>query len=168
MRPGATDDSASVDYARPESVADAVELLQSPGARVLAGGQRLIPLMRSRIVTPRLLVDLRGLPSLGHIRRDDGVVVIGALATHRQVATASALAGLAMFADAGACLGDVQVRNRGTFADSLAHADPASDWAPVALAAGATLEIAGPAGARVGRSMSSSWTPTRRISNQGS
>lgn len=138
------------DYARPESVAEAIALLADhPGeAHPLAGGQSLVPLLRARTLTPHLLVDLRMLPGLDEISAPTGNVQVGALVTHHDLAASPALAPLPMFADAGQRIGDVQVRNRGTFAGSLAHADPAGDWAPVALAADAVLDIASPTGPR--------------------
>jgi carbon-monoxide dehydrogenase medium subunit len=115
---------------------------------VLAGGQSLIPLLRLRLATPAVLVDLAGIPGLAAVGPADEGVAIGPLATHHQVAASGLLAGLALFADAAHDLGDVQVRNRGTFIGALAHADPAADWPAVALAAGVTLHVTGPGGTR--------------------
>ncbi len=141
---------APVRFQRPASITEAVTALANGGdeARPLAGGQSLIPMLRLRLLTPELLVDLTGIPGLRGLRAGPDGVTIGALATHHQVMTSSHLASLTLFADAGRHLGDLQVRNRGTFAGNLAHADPAGDWPAVALAAGLTLGIAGPQGER--------------------
>jgi carbon-monoxide dehydrogenase medium subunit len=139
-----------VDYERPQSLAEALELLRENGedARPLAGGQSLIPMLRLRISTPRLLVDLAGIPGLDPVDEQEEAVRIGALVRHERISACPELADLDVFADAGHGLGDVQVRSRGTFVGALAHADPSADWAAVAIATNTMLHIAGPQGTR--------------------
>jgi aerobic carbon-monoxide dehydrogenase medium subunit len=137
----------SFEFHRPTSVADAVALLRGKeAAKLLAGGQSLLPLMKLDLAEPTDLVSLAAIDGLREIRSggaggDAGELVIGALATHDDVANSPevrrripALAALA------AGIGDAQVRNRGTLGGSLAHADPAADYPAAALALGATIE----------------------------
>lgn len=128
------------------SVEEAVAVLAEHGdsAKLLAGGQSLLPMLKLRFVSPGLLVDLGRLEEL---RRVDvnGVLRVGALVTHDQVGRHAGLAeAYPLLADAAADVADPLVRNRGTFGGSLAHADPAGDWPAVALALGATLRVSGP------------------------
>ncbi|HXM58924.1 MAG TPA: FAD binding domain-containing protein [Candidatus Dormibacteraeota bacterium] len=141
---------APLRYERPATIDEAVALLARHGedARPLAGGQSLVPMLRFRLASPAVLVDLAGIPGLAAVGPADDGVAIGPLATHHQVGASGLLAGLPLFADAAHDLGDIQVRNRGTFVGALAHADPAADWAAVALAAGVTLHLTGPGGTR--------------------
>lgn len=143
--------AADFEYAAPGSLEEALELLQgNPGARALAGGQSLIPVLKLRLNEPPMLVDLRRLDELREVRETDGEVVLGALVTHREVATCAPLreGGARALSEAAARIGDLQVRNRGTLGGSLCHADPAADYPAAALALEATLVAAGPDGRR--------------------
>ncbi len=129
------------EFHRPQSVADAVALLQgNEAAKLLAGGQSLLPVMKLDLAQPSDVVSLAAIRPLREIR-DGDPLVIGALATHDDVATSSVvrqkIPGLASLA---AGIGDAQVRNRGTLGGSLAHADPAADYPAAVLALGATIE----------------------------
>lgn len=131
----------SFEFHRPQSVADAVTLLRGDDmAKLLAGGQSLIPVLKLDLAQPSAVVSLGGIGGLREIR-DGDPLVIGALATHDEVATSPvvrqripSLAGLA------GGIGDAQVRNRGTLGGSIAHADPAADYPAAVLGLGATIE----------------------------
>ncbi|WBO62267.1 FAD binding domain-containing protein [Streptomyces camelliae] len=139
------------EYARPESVEEAVRLLADAGeeAKVLAGGQSLLPLLRLRLAFPELVVDVGRIPRLRGVREDGDTLVIGALTTHHDVIRDPLVrrhAGL--LAEATATVADPAVRHRGTLGGSLAHADPAGDLPAVVLALDAELIAAGPDGRR--------------------
>ena len=144
---------AAFAYSRPSSLGEALEQLAASGgsAKVLAGGQSLIPLLRLRLARPEQLVDIGGLSELRSIREmPDGGVAIGALATYTEVLEsdlARSRAPLLALTIPG--IGDVQVRNRGTLAGSIAHADPASDMPAVVLALDARLVVRSKSGERV-------------------
>ncbi len=144
--------SAPFDYHRPASLAEALSLLARHGddARVLAGGHSLVPAMKLRLAEPRVLVDLSRVAELRGISEMDGRIVIGAMTTHAELASSSVLATKCpLFTETAPQIGDIQVRNKGTIGGSLAHADPAADWPPVALALDAEMEVAGPSGSRM-------------------
>jgi len=132
----------SFEYHRPQSVADALALLRAnEAAKLLAGGQSLLPVMKLDLAAPSDVVSLAGLRDLKAIRSEGNTLVIGALATHDEVAHSAevrrripALAGLA------GGIGDAQVRNRGTIGGSVAHADPSADYPSAVVALGATVE----------------------------
>jgi carbon-monoxide dehydrogenase medium subunit len=129
------------DYRRPTSVRDAHAALKDfPGAKILAGGQTLIPAMKLRLHRPDCIVDLGGIAGLDSISRDGDALLIGAMATHAAIAeskdVASLVPGLTHLADG---IGDPQVRNRGTIGGSLANNDPAADWPAGVLALNAIL-----------------------------
>jgi aerobic carbon-monoxide dehydrogenase medium subunit len=137
---------AAFDYLKPSTVEDAVAALREAGdeAKVLAGGQSLIPVLRLRMAAPSLLVDLGGLPQLRGVREDGDALAIGAMTTHAEVATDPLVARYApMLAQAAAEVGDRQVRHLGTLGGSLAHADPAGDLPAVARALDARFVLAG-------------------------
>jgi carbon-monoxide dehydrogenase medium subunit len=139
------------DYVKPSSLDEAVAALHDAGdeAKVLAGGQSLLPLLRLRLAAPSTLVDLAGLAALRGIREDGDELVIGALTTHDEVLHDDLVRRHApIVAAATATVGDRQVRHVGTFGGSLAHADPAGDLPAVATALDATFTLAGPAGRR--------------------
>jgi aerobic carbon-monoxide dehydrogenase medium subunit len=140
---------APFEYARAESVDHAVELLSgSDDAKVLAGGHSLLPLMKTRLAQPSLLVDISGVGDLSSIREDGDVVVIGALARHHDVATSELVQHtVPIVADTASQIGDPQVRHMGTIGGSIAHADPAGDMGTVMVALGADLVIVGAGGA---------------------
>jgi carbon-monoxide dehydrogenase medium subunit len=118
-------------------------------ARLLAGGQSLIPLMKLRLARPRHLVDVNFIPSLAYTRQSNGSFEIGALARHAQIAESEAARTIPILHDCAAGIADVQVRNWGTMAGSLAEADPTGDWAPVLLALDAELHCVGTKARRV-------------------
>jgi aerobic carbon-monoxide dehydrogenase medium subunit len=131
----------SFEFHRPQSLDDAVALLRADdSAKLLAGGQSLLPVMKLDLAQPGGLVTLAGIPALREIRSEGDNLVVGALVTHDEVASSPevrrripGLAGLA------AGIGDAQVRNRGTIGGSLGHADPAADYPAAVLALGATI-----------------------------
>jgi len=142
---------ASFEYHRAASVKDALAMLTRFGddAKLLAGGHSLIPMMKLRLAQPAHLIDIGGIRDLAQIREDGGRIVIGGLATHHQVATSALVKGkLGMLAECAAMIGDVQVRNRGTIAGSLAHSDPAADYPAAILALEAEMLVEGSGGAR--------------------
>jgi carbon-monoxide dehydrogenase medium subunit len=129
------------EFHRPQSVADAVTLLKgNDGAKLLAGGQSLLPVMKLDLAQPSDLVSLAGIGGLQDIRSDGGALVIGARVTHHEVSVSpevrQRIPGLAGLAGE---IGDAQIRNRGTIGGSLAHADPAADYPAAVLALGATI-----------------------------
>jgi len=116
---------------------------------VLAGGQSLIPMMKLRIASPRVLIDVNGIAELAGLRRDGDRLVLGALCRHADVAASPLVREhLPLMHDAAQLTADVQVRNRGTVAGSLAHADPAGDWPAALLALDTHVTVAGPDGTR--------------------
>lgn len=142
---------ASFDYVRPASVAEAVQALASAGedAKVLAGGQSLLPILRLRLAYPSTLIDLSGIDELSGVSNDDDAIVIGAMTTHHEVLHNSLIAEHApLVVQATKTVADRQVRHLGTFGGSLAHADPAGDLPSVALALDAELQVTGPSGER--------------------
>jgi carbon-monoxide dehydrogenase medium subunit len=142
---------ATFTYKRARSVDEAFDLLAEGGdeAKYLAGGQSLLPLMKLRLATPEMLVDVGRLDELSYIRDDGTHIAVGALTSHHLVATSELLGrDLPLLAYAAGQVGDPQVRHRGTIGGSLAHADPAADLPAVALALDATLVARGPGGSR--------------------
>ncbi|MCU1663144.1 MAG: aerobic carbon-monoxide dehydrogenase medium subunit [Pseudonocardiales bacterium] len=139
------------DYVKPSSVADAVAALQQGGedAKILAGGQSLIPVLRLRLATPSVLIDLGGIPELRGIREDGDRIVIGAMTAYHDIIRDDLVKQhVTLLAQATETVADNQVRHRGTLGGSLAHADPAGDLGAVALALDAELVIAGADGSR--------------------
>ena len=138
---------APFEYAAPESVEEAISLLERGGedAKLLAGGHSLLPLMKMRLAAPSLLVDLRRVPGLAGIERADGGFRVGAMTTH---ATLEEAEELGLVARAAGLIADQQVRNRGTIGGSLAHGDPAADLGAVVLALDAQVTLQGPGGLR--------------------
>jgi carbon-monoxide dehydrogenase medium subunit len=142
---------ARFEYARPGSLAEAVEALASGGedAKPIAGGQSLIPLLRLRLAYPSVLVDVGRLSELRGVRDVGQALEIGALTTHYEVIRdALVREHCGLLAQATATVADPAVRHRGTIGGSLAHADPAGDLPAVAAALDATLIATGPAGER--------------------
>jgi aerobic carbon-monoxide dehydrogenase medium subunit len=135
---------AQFDYVAPESLDEALSALQAEDAKVLAGGHSLIPLMKLRLATPSLLVDLRRVPGLTGIERENGSWRIGAMTSHYAVAEG----GLGLASTAAGLIADPQVRYRGTIGGTLAHGDPASDMPAVLLAAEGSVTVRGPSGQR--------------------
>ena len=134
------------DYHRARSVDHAVELLaENPDAEVLAGGHSLLPMMKSGLADPPMLVDIGQLDELRRIDHASDASAIGALVTYSRLMEDDTLRErVPLVAETAEVIGDVQVRNRGTIGGNLAHADPASDMPAMALALDATLVIRGP------------------------
>jgi carbon-monoxide dehydrogenase medium subunit len=140
----------SFDYYRARSVADAHQLLGAhPGAKLLAGGHSLVPLLKLRLAAPPALIDIGRIPELRGMSRQGDAVRIGALTTHAELAASSELRSAApALADAAAMVGDPAVRNRGTIGGNIAHADPASDLPAALVALDARMIAAGAGGER--------------------
>jgi carbon-monoxide dehydrogenase medium subunit len=138
------------EYQRASSVDEALQMLKSTsGAKLLAGGHSLVPLMKLRLSEPGTLIDISRIPSLAGIRDAAGAIEIGAATVHHDIATSALIrTSCPALAECAAEIGDPQVRNRGTIGGSLAHADPSADYPAVMLALDATIEIKGPNGAR--------------------
>ena len=138
-------------YTRPGSLPDAVSALASGGedAKVIAGGQSLIPLLRLRLAYPELLIDVGALDALRGVRDDGDSLWIGALTSHDEVTRDPLIAEhCGLLAQAAGTVADPAVRHRGTFGGSIAHADPAGDLPAVVLALDATMTATGPGGDR--------------------
>ena len=139
-------------YEAPRSLAEAIRLLQEGDgeAKVLAGGQSLVPLMKLRFATPELLVDINNIGGLDYHRQDaDGTLRIGALCRHADLERSALLPGSQpTMAAAAPLIADPIVRTRGTLVGSLCHADPQGDWASVVLALGGSVVARGPRGTR--------------------
>ena len=142
--------AANFDYFRASSVADAGRLLaEHPGAKLLAGGHSLIPLLKLRLAAPSAVIDIGRIAELRGISAGGDGLRIGALTTHAEIAASSDVQQhAAALAEAAGQIGDPAVRNRGTIGGNLAHADPASDLPTVLAALGATLSVVGPGGER--------------------
>jgi carbon-monoxide dehydrogenase medium subunit len=139
-------------YQAPRSLAEALDLLQSDGdgAKVLAGGQSLVPMIKLRFAAPELLVDINNIPDLAYHREDaDGSLRVGALCRHTDLEFSELLPGRRpTMAAAAPLIADPIVRNRGTLVGSLCHADPQGDWASVMLALGGEVIAASATGRR--------------------
>jgi len=139
-------------YEAPRSLDEAITLLRDGGdyAKVLAGGQSLVPLMKLRFASPELVVDINNLPGLGYHRADpDGTLRIGALCRHVDLERSDLLGSTQpTMAAAAPLIADPIVRNRGTLVGPLCHADPQGDWASVVLALGGSVIAQGPGGRR--------------------
>jgi carbon-monoxide dehydrogenase medium subunit len=133
---------AQLDYVRPGTLDEALRILsdREGEAKLLSGGYSLIPLIKLRLAQPALLVDMQAITGLDGVHETDDHLVIGARATHRQIHEAPIVVEkYPILHDVTATIGDPQVRNWGTIGGSVAHADPASDWPAVLLAAEATI-----------------------------
>jgi CO/xanthine dehydrogenase FAD-binding subunit len=138
-------------YYDPRTVDEAVSLLAQHGsdAKVLAGGQSLMPLLNMRLARPAVVVDVNRIEGLDYIRQENGTLAIGALTRQRAVERSDVVArAQPLLAAATRLIAHPQIRNRGTVGGSLAHADPAAEYPAVALALGAELRVAGPRGER--------------------
>jgi aerobic carbon-monoxide dehydrogenase medium subunit len=139
-------------YEAPRSLAEAIGMLHDGGddAKVLAGGQSLVPLMKLRFASPQLVVDINNVPGLDYHRADpDGTLRIGALCRHADLERSDLLrATQPTMASAAPVIADPIVRSRGTLVGSLCHADPQGDWASVVLALGGSVIARGPGGMR--------------------
>ena len=141
---------ARFDYHRPASLDEAFALLaSSEDAKVLAGGQSLIPVMKLRFAAPADLIDINRIPGLDGIDASDGTLRIGALVRHNEmVASDTVSARHPLLASTAPQIADPLVRNLGTVGGSLAHADPAGDWGSAMLAAGASVVLKSARGER--------------------
>ncbi|AXB44397.1 FAD binding domain-containing protein [Amycolatopsis albispora] len=142
---------AAFDYVAPSTVDDAVRALADAGedAKVLGGGQSLLPVLRMRLATPTKLIDLGRIPELRGVREDGDALVIGSMTTHYELQRDPLIdAHAALLARATDTVADPQVRHRGTFGGSLAHADPAGDLLAPVLAMDAELVVSGMDGKR--------------------
>ena len=142
---------AEFEYFSPRSVDEALALLVTYGedAKILSGGQSLVPMMKLRIASPRYLVDINRIDGLRGLARVGDRLVMGALCRHADVQASPVVREhLPLMMDAVNQTADVQVRNRGTVAGSLAHADPAGDWPAALLALDTLVTIASPRGTR--------------------
>ena len=138
-------------YHRPTTVAEAAQLLSSLGedARLLAGGQSLIPMMKLRLATPEHLIDLHGIGALKGIRREGDRLVIGAMTTQSELlGSEEAGAALPILHEAARLIADPQVRYCGTVGGNVANGDPGNDLPALMMALGATYHLEGPAGRR--------------------
>src|SRR5712691_9262808 len=142
--------SAEFDYYRATSVAEASDLLKKyPGAKLLAGGHSLIPLLKLRLAAPPALIDIGRIADLKGIAIGGNSIRIGALTTHAELAASKDLAEKCpALSEAAKQIGDPAVRNRGTIGGNVAHADPASDLPTVLVALDATFTMTGPGGTR--------------------
>ena len=139
------------DYVAASSVEEAVQALAQAGedAKVLAGGQSLVPVLRLRLATPTTLVDLNKISELRGVREDGDAIVVGAMTTHHDVINNELIAEhAALLALATQTVGDPQIRHRGTLGGALVHADPAGDLLAPAVALDAEMVIVGPSGRR--------------------
>lgn len=137
-------------YVAPTTIDAAVLILaDDPDAKIIAGGQSLMPLLAMRLAGPSVLVDLKNIPGLDRIDVGETEVRVGARVTHREVERSEALTGaVPMLPVAARHIAHPQIRSRGTFGGSTAHADPSAEWPAVLLALGATVDVLGPRGAR--------------------
>ena len=143
---------AAFDYRAPASLAEAVDILRERGddAKVMAGGQSLIPLLKLRFSQPGLVVDIGRLPNLSGVSRQDGHVHVGALTRHVDIERSAELRGMVpILPDAAHWIADPLVRNRGTVGGSICHADPSGDWGSVMLALDADFVAHSHSGDRV-------------------
>ena len=142
---------ARFEYTAPSTLEEVIATLseRGDGAKLLAGGQSLVPLMKLRFATPEVLVDLNGVSGLDYLEERDGGLRIGALVRHKACETSDLLRGrYRALGDAAPQISDPLVRNRGTLCGSLAHADPQGDWGAVMLAARGSVVARGPGGER--------------------
>jgi carbon-monoxide dehydrogenase medium subunit len=124
-------------------------LISKEGAKILAGGQSLITLMKLRLTAPQVLIDINSVPELTYLREENGSIVLGALVRHDQLATSKLIREKCpLLTDAASVIADQQVRNRGTIGGSLAHADPSADLPTACTALGATVVAASLKGSR--------------------
>lgn len=147
---------AAFDYRAPSTLDEALSVLEERGdeAKVMAGGQSLIPLLKLRFAQPGILVDIGRLPGLGGVTRRDGRLRIGALTRHVDIERSKDLGGVwALLPEAAHWIADPLVRNQGTVGGSICHADPSGDWGSVMLALDAELVARSSKGERVIRAV---------------
>lgn len=141
---------APFQYYRPDSLQEAIKLLNKFGddAKVLAGGQTLLPMLKMRLGDMSYLIDIGRLPGLSHIEQRGDTVYIGALATHADIAASSVATTIPLLKDCGGGIADKQVRNRGTIGGGLSVADPSGDWPTGLRTLDTTVVCTGPEGER--------------------
>ena len=143
---------ASFEYLAPVGIGEAIELLRRHGddAKLLAGGQSLVPMMKLRVARPKYLIDIHRIAELNYIREEAGSIRFGAMTRHVQIEESSLIREkLPMLSEAASEIGDAQVRNRGTIGGGLVEADPSGDYGAVILALNAQLKCVSPRGERV-------------------
>ncbi len=142
--------AAPFSYHRPASLQEAIKLLQELGenARIIAGGQSLIPLMKMRMARPTALIDINFIPGLSEIQAPKGELRFGALARHADIENSAVASAIPIVHDCAAGIADVQVRNQGTIGGSLAEADPSGDWGTALLALETSVLCLGAQGQR--------------------
>ncbi|MCY0900112.1 MAG: FAD binding domain-containing protein [Firmicutes bacterium] len=137
------------DYVAATTVEEAVNALREPGAKVLAGGQSLVPLMNFRLSRPSRLVDINGVASMAHIEVRERELILGALVRHQQLVEDPEIRrSLPVLSRAAQHIGHWAIRTRGTLGGSVAHADPAAELPALLVALGATIAVVGPEGTR--------------------
>ena len=139
------------DYIKVNSIDEAIAALDTHGdeAKILSGGHSLIPTMKLRLSQPEVLIDISGIAGMNEIREEGNEIVIGANCTHSNIVHSNVIAQhLNILTQTAQCIGDIQVRNRGTIGGSLAHADPSSDYPATVLACDAKIVVAGKNGTR--------------------
>jgi aerobic carbon-monoxide dehydrogenase medium subunit len=142
----------SFEYLAPKSKSEAVELLTQYGedAKVLAGGQSLVPMMKLRVARPKYLIDINRIADLAYVREQNGKLHCGTMTRHVQMEESPLLKEkIPMLSQAASVIGDAQVRNRGTLGGALVEADPSGDWGPVVLALNAQMKCVGSQGERL-------------------
>ncbi|HEY7676261.1 MAG TPA: xanthine dehydrogenase family protein subunit M [Candidatus Methylomirabilis sp.] len=143
---------AQFEYFDPGTLDEALKLLREHGddAKVLAGGQSLVPLMNFRLARPKVIVDVNKVPGLDYVREADGMIHIGALTRQRTVETSAVIKGKCpLLTEATYWVGHLAIRTRGTVGGTIAHADPAAEYPCVLSALGGQVVIRGPGGERV-------------------
>ena len=147
--------AAPFSYHRAASLEEAVTLLRELGeeARVIAGGQSLIPLMKMRMARPGALVDIHLISGLNGIERSNGELRFGALARHAEIEDSRVASTIPILHDCAAGIADIQVRNQGTIGGSLAEADPSGDWGTALMALDTSVICFGPGGVPAGRAL---------------
>lgn len=140
--------AASFEYKKADSVSDAIQILSNDSeAKVLAGGQSLIPLLKLRLARPTVVVDIGGIQELKDITVDGGTMRVGSLTTHSEIASSHQVhESCEILAEAAGGVGDPAVRNRGTIGGNVSHADPASDLPTVLTALNANFSVQGQGG----------------------
>ncbi|WP_424830228.1 FAD binding domain-containing protein [Ruegeria sp.] len=143
---------AAFEYVRPETLADAVAALDHDDAKIIAGGQSLLPMMNFRLVQPERLVDINRIAELSQIEKTETGIRIGALVRHAEAAQSDLLAEhLPIIREAMAHVAHVAIRNRGTVAGSLCHADPSAEWPLLVTLLNGEIEILGGDGPRTAK-----------------
>jgi len=142
---------ASFKYLRAKTIDEALEFLEKyEDSKIIAGGQSLLIMMRFRILTPKHLIDINGIPELKYIKLNDKFINIGALTTHDEIANSPIIKSYCpLLSEAARKVGDQQVRNLGTIGGSVSHADPGANYLPVLVSLGAQVVIKGKTGERI-------------------